>query len=229
MMAKAFSEIFESFTSIMDLLRDPQFQEMLENYERAKRTFLVGYEIRDDVHSQILFEAGGKYGLKPEDYLVAFADFVKQKEKEIEAISILLNRPKSWNTKALNELKMTLKENFFGEEDLRKAHKVVYHKELVDIISMVKHAAKETEPLLSPSERVDQAIRIVTSGKQLNLEQNQWIEYIREHLKQNMTLGEEDLRELPVFTDRGGFSKFKKVFAENYQNIINEINTAIAA
>jgi len=229
MMAKAFPEIFESFTSIMDLLRDPQFQDMLENYERAKRTFLVGYEIRDDVHSEILFEAGGKYGLKPEDYLVAFAEFVKQKEKEIEAISILLNRPGSWNTKALNELRKTLRENYFGEEDLRKAHRVVYHKEVVDIISMVKHAVKETEPLLSPSERVDQAIRIVTQGKHLNHEQNQWIEYIKEHLKQNMTLGEDDLRELPIFTDRGGLSKFKKVFAGNYQELILEINSSIAA
>jgi type I restriction enzyme R subunit len=228
-MAKSLAEIFDSFSSVIELLRDPRFQDLLENYERAKKTFLVGYEIEDDVHSEILFEAGGKYGLKPEDYLVAFADFVKQKEKEIEAISILLNRPKSWNTKVLNELRKTLRENNFGEEELRKAHKVVYHKEVVDIISMIKHAVKETEPLLSPAERVDQAIRMVTRGKQLNQEQNQWIGYIKEHLKQNMTLGEDDLQELPVFTDRGGLSKFKKVFPGNYQEMIHEINGAVAA
>ncbi len=228
-MAKALAEIFESFTSIMDLLRDPQFQHLLENYERAKRTFLVGYEVQDDVHSEIMFEAGGKFGLKPEDYLTAFAEFVKQKEKEIEAISILLNKPAGWNTKALNELKKALKENSFGEEDLRKAHKVVYHKEIVDIISMVKHAAKETEPLLSPSERVNQAIQKVTYGKQLNSEQQQWMEYIKEHLKQNMTLGVDDLKELPVFADRGGLTRFRNVFPGNYKEIINEINTAIAA
>ena len=228
-MAKSLPEIFESFTSTMELLRNPQFQEMLENYERAKRAFYVGYEVEDDVTSEILFEAGGKYGLKPLDYLVAFAEFVKKNEIEIEAIAILLNRPKSWNTQALNELKKALKENSFAEEQLRKAHKVVYHKEIVDIISMVKHAAKETEPLLSPEERVNLAIRKVTDGLNLTVEQQQWIEYIKEHLKLNMTLDENDLKESPVFTDRGGFKVFKEVFTANYENIIHEINTAIAA
>jgi type I restriction enzyme, R subunit len=228
-MAKSLPEIFESFTSVMELLRDPQFQDMLENYERAKKVFLVGYEVVDEIHSDILFYTKIKSGLKPDDYLTAFADFIKQKENEIEAISILLNKPKDWNTKALNELKTALKENDFEETKLLLAHKVVYHKDIVDIISMVKHAAKETEPLLSPEERVNQAILKVTNGKKLNIEQGKWMEYIKEHLKQNMTIGEEDFKELPVFTDRGGFTRFKRVFPDNYKKIISEINSAIAA
>jgi type I restriction enzyme R subunit len=228
-MAKALADIFDSFTSVMELLRNPQFQYLLENYERSKRTFIIGYEVEDIVHSATIFEAAGKIGLRPEDYLVAFSEFIKHNEEEIEAISILLNKPASWNTKALNELKKTLKENSFSEEDLQKAHKVIYHKEVVDIISMVKHAAKETELLLSPSERVNQAIQKVTYGKQLNSEQQQWMEYIKEHLKQNMTIDENDLKVIPVFADRGGFTRFRKVFPVNYKEIINEINTAIAA
>jgi type I restriction enzyme R subunit len=228
-MAKSLPEIFESFTSVMELLRDPQFQDLLENYERAKKVFLVGYDVVDEVHSDILFYTKTKSGLKPDDYLIAFADFIRQKENEIEAISILLNRPKNWNTKALNELKTALKENDFEETKLLLAHKVVYHKDIVDIISMVKHAAKETEPLLSPEERVNKAIIKVTRGIKLNPEQEKWMGYIKEHLKQNMTLGEEDFKELPVFTDRGGLTRFKKVFPGSYSKIIAEINTAIAA
>jgi type I restriction enzyme R subunit len=212
----------------MDLLRNEKFQDMLENYERAKKVFLVGYEVQDNVSSEILFDNGGNI-LKPEDYLLAFSKFIKQNETEIDAIAILLNKPKNWNTNVLNTLRKKLKENTFFEDDLQKAHKAVYHKEIVDIISMIKHAAKETEPLLSLEERVTQAIQKVTYGKQLNDEQQKWMEYIKEHLKQNMTLDETDLKELPVFTDRGGFTKFKKVFAHNYKNIINEINIAIAA
>lgn len=212
----------------MELLRDPAFQDLLVNYERAKKVFLVGYEVQDEVKSEILFEANGKYGLKPEDYLVAFAEFVKEKEKEIEAIAILLNKPAHWNTKALNELKAILKANSFDETDLRKAHKVVYHKEVVDIISMVKHAARDTEPLLTPEERVNKAIENITAEKTLQPEQMQWLEYIKEHLKQNMTLDADDLNELPVFADRGGLKKFKKVFPD-YETIINEINMAVAA
>lgn len=228
-MAKPFSEIFESFTSVMDLLRNEQFQKLLVDYERAKKVFLVGYEVQDEVSSMILFEAEGRYGLQPVDYLLAFSEFVKRKENEIAAIAILLNKPKDWNTNALNELRQKLKENNFDEANLRKAHKIVYHKDTVDIISMVKHAAKETEPLLSPEERVNQAILKVIAGKKLNEEQLKWMEYIKEHLKYNMTLDEEDLQELPVFADRGGLNKFKKVFSNNYQNLIQEINSFIAA
>ena len=227
-MAKSLTEIFESFSNVMELLRNERFQYLLENYERAKRTFIIGYEVQDDVCSEILFSHNGSV-LKPEDYLLAFSKFIKQNETEIDAIAILLNKPKNWNTNALNALRMKLKENTFFEDDLQKAHKVVYHKELVDIISMVKHAAVDSEPLLSPEERVNQALQKVISGKQLNEEQQRWMEYIKEHLKQNMTLDKTDLEELPVFADRGGFSKFKKVFRDNYENIINDINSAIAA
>lgn len=227
-MAKELAHIFASFSSVMELLRDEKFQDLLVNYERKKKVFFVGYEVQDDVSSNILFDTGVNL-LKPEDYLLSFSKFVKENETAIEAISILLNRPKNWNTNALNELKKKLKENSFYENDLRQAHKSVYQKEMVDIISMVKHAAKETEPLLSPDERVNQAIEKVTAGKQLNEEQQKWMSYIKEHLKQNMTLDENDLQELPVFTDRGGLKKFKKVFADDHAKIINEINLAIAA
>ncbi len=228
-MAKPFLEIFDSFSNIMELLRDGKFQDLLVNYERAKKVFLVGYEVQDSVGSWTVFEAEDRSGLKPEDYLIAFSQFIKRKEKEIQAIAILLNKPKDWNTKALNELRNKLKESKYDEANLQKAHQIVYHKDVVDIISMVKHAANETEPLLSPEERVVKAILRVTEGKHLNDEQQKWMEYIKEHLKQNMTLDEEDLRKLPVFTDRGGLSRFKKVFPAEYQIIIKEINLAIAA
>jgi type I restriction enzyme R subunit len=228
-MAKSLPEIFDSFSSVMELLRNEKFQDLLMNYERAKKVFIIGYEVKDDVSSSILFEAEGRFDLQPADYLLAFSEFVKHNETQIAAIGILLNKPKDWNTNALNELKQKLKENSYDEANLQKAHKIVYHKDTVDIISMVKHAAKETEPLLSPDERVNQAIQKVIAGKDLNIEQLKWMEYIKEHLKQNMTLGEEDLKELPVFTDRGGFTKFKRVFAEEFEELINEINLAVAA
>jgi len=228
-MLKPFNEIFESFSSVMELLRNEKFQDLLINYERAKKVFFVGYEVTDNVSSEILFEADGRYGLKPEDYLIAFSEFIKLKENEIGAITILLNKPREWSTKALTELKQRLKEHNYTEPDLRKAHQIVYHKEAVDIISMVKHAAKETEPLLSIEERVNKAILKITSDTQLNDEQQKWMGYIKEHLKQNMTIDENDFNELPVFTDRGGLKRFKRAFPNEYDRIIHELNFVIAA
>jgi len=227
-MAKPFSDIFQSFSSVMELFRDPKFQHLLVNFERAKRVFLIGYEVRDQVTSELLFAREDSV-LKPVDYLLAFSQFIKQNQTAIEAISVLLNKPKQWNTSVLNDLKKTLKLNTFFEDDLLKAHQYVYHKEMIDIISMIKHAAKETEPLLSPEERVNLAIAKVTAGLTLNVSQQKWMSYISEHLKLNMTLDETDLKEAPIFADRGGFREFKKVFPDNFSTIITEINTAIAA
>jgi type I restriction enzyme R subunit len=228
-MAKPLIEVFNSFSNVMDLLRNERFQYLLEHYERAKKVFIVGYEVRDNVTSEVLFEGDGRAMLKPADYLTAFSEFVKQKEKEIEAIAILLNKPGEWNTKVLTELREKLRHSNYDEANLEKAHKIVYHKDAVDIISMVKHAARETEPLLSPGERVDIAIRKVTFGRHLSDEQQKWMGYIKEHLKKNLTLDENDLKELPVFADRGGLNIFKRVFGGEYETIIKEINKAIAA
>jgi len=228
-MAKSYQEIFANFASVMELLRDEKFQYLLENYERAKKDFIVGYEVRDEVTSEILFEADGKHDLRPEDYLLAFTDFIRQNNEKIAAIGILLNKPRNWNTKALTELKEKLKENDFEEPKLQKAHKIVYQKDLVDIISMIKHAVSPLEPLLSVDERVDNAIKKVLLGKQLTYDQLNWINYIKFHLKQNLTLDENDFKELPVFVDRGGWRKFKKLFPDNYNKLIAEINETIAA
>ena len=45
---------------------------------------------------------------KPEDYLQAFARFVRDNPAQVEAIRILLDRPKDWGTDALNELRAKL-------------------------------------------------------------------------------------------------------------------------
>ena len=167
-MAKSFQEIFESFTNVMELLRNEEFQKLLVDYERAKKVFLIAYDVQDDVSSMILFDSGVRHALQPTDYLLAFSEFVKRNENEIAAICILLNKPIEWNTRTLNELRQILKDHNYEEANLRKAHKIVYQKDAVDIISMVKHADKETEPLLSTEERVNQAIQKVTAGKKLN-------------------------------------------------------------
>ena len=86
---------------------------------------------------------------KPEDYLEAFARFVRENPEQIEAIKILMERPKQWNTGALKELREKLNLNKFPEKELQKAHQLVYNKALADIISMVKHAAREEEPITS--------------------------------------------------------------------------------
>ena len=215
----------ENFTNTMKTLRDKDFQDLLVNYPRAKRQFYIGYEIQDEVTSEKLI-----MGEKPVDYLTAFMKFVKENPEHLLAIKILLEKPKDWNTKALNELRERLTINKFPEKYLQEAHKLVYNKSLADIISMVKHAAKQEEPIYTAEERVTIAFEKVVTNKNFTLEQHHWLGLIKEHLVQNLTFDEEDLTNAPVFVAKGGLSKAKRVFGrEELKKLIEEINYNIAA
>jgi type I restriction enzyme R subunit len=216
------------FTGTMKLLRDKDFQDLLQNYPRAKRAFLIGYETEDDVSSEVMIHAGSDYQ-KPEDYLEAFARFVKENPEQIEAIKILLEKPGEWNTGVLNELRVKLARHKFPEKELQKAHRLVYSKAVADIISMVKHAAREEEPILTAEERVDRAVQKVTAGKSFTGLQLKWMSLIREHLIQNLTIDVADFGSAPIFERHGGLARARKVFKDQLEPLIGEINGAVAA
>ena len=218
----------KDFANTMNLLRNEKFQDLLVNYPRAKRSFFIGYSVQDDVASEVMLRRGKEYQ-KPEDYLVSFARFVQENKTQIEAIQILLEKPKDWKTEALNDLRKKLTTNDFSEKELRKAHKLVYHKDLADIISMVKHSAKEEEPIFTAEERVDNALKKVMSGKSFNEEQRNWLGLIRQHLITNLTIELADFEYAPIFERQGGKGKAEKVFGDKLESLISEINCAIAA
>lgn len=215
----------EDFSGTMKILKDPKFQKLLVDYPRAKRQFLVGYEIQDEVTSEKLI-----MGEKPADYLNMFMKFVKENPEHILAIKILLEKPKDWNTSALNELRERLTINKFPEKYLQEAHKLVYNKSLADIISMVKHAARKEEPIFTAEERVSIAFEKVVAGKPYTYDQLQWLGLIKEHLVQNLSIDENDFKEAPVFEQKGGLAKAKRIFGkEELKKLIEEINYNIAA
>lgn len=215
----------------MTLLRNPAFQDLLLNYPRAPRTFTVAYETQDTVTSQVLIRDGVGNEFKPEDYLEAFARFVKENPEQIEAIRILLNRPQDWNTQALGELrqKLAATRQRFTVENLQKAHALAYNKALADIISMVKHAAREQEPLLTAAERVERAFARLTANQTFTDEQRQWLDRIRAHLVENLSVDREDFDDVPVFAREGGWARADRVFGGKLLELVRKLNREIAA
>lgn len=217
-------QIEQNFTHTLNLLQNQGFQDLLENYPRAKRSFIVAYEQEDTVSSEVMIR-----GQKPEDYLDSFCRFVKENPEQIEAIAILLERPREWKTEALNELREKLGQNQFREQELQRATQLVHNKALADIISIVKRAASAEEPIYTATERVARAMQVVMAGKSFNEEQLKWLGYIQEHLVQNLTIEMDDFEYAPIFERVGGKGKAKKVFPDRLETLIEEINAAIAA
>ncbi len=219
------SKIDEDFVSTIKLLRNSEFQKLLTDYPRKSKSFIIAYETKDEVTSEKLFKVGDGKEVKAEDYIQAFTKFVKNNPNKIEAIKILLNRPSGWNTNALRELKVELNKSpyKFTEERLRKA----YHYELADIISIIKHAAKD-EPLSSAQERVERAVIRFIDDKKLTDEQQRWLELIKEHLILNLALDEKDLETMPIFARAGGLKRADKAFDGKIKEVIKGINEEVA-
>lgn len=82
----------------------------------------------------------------------------------------------------------------------------------VEVISMVKHAAREEEPFLTAAERVDRALRKLAPQpavgdawlKQFSEDQRRWLTRIRAHLIENLSVDREDFDDVPIFVREGG-------------------------
>ncbi len=220
------------FVDAMKLLRDDGFQELLVSYPRPQRTFMKAYEQTDNVSSIYMFRDISGHEYKPEDYLQVFQKFVTENEDHIDAVKILLDRPRSWSPTALTELKTKLTQSRyrFSPDNLQKAHELHYKKALVDLVSMVKHAAHEEAPLLTASERVERAVEKITSGKTFTADQQKWLDRIREHLRENLSIDKEDFELVPVLSDAGGWPVARRIFGEKkLEALIMNLNEAIAA
>lgn len=220
-----------NFAGVMKVLRNPSFQDLLVNYPRPARTFLRAETYEDHVSSVWLVRDGAGRGYKPEDYLDAFEAFIRENPSKVQAIRILLSRPKEWGTEALAELKSKLAAapERFTIDALERAHHVRYDKELVDIISMVKHAARDEEPLLTAEERVGQAFQRLTARATFTPEQQNWLGRIREHLIANLSIDEEDFENIPVLQNAGGWGNANRAFKGKLPNLLKAFNEAIAA
>lgn len=226
-LAKALPEgVASEFKTTMALLRNPSFQDLIENYPRARKSFVVAYETEDAVTSDYVFRTTDGRTLKPEDYLTAFGDFIRANADAVEAIRILHSRPKGWNTAALSELRKVLasRPERFTEDNLRRA----YHAELADIISMVKDAGRRGA-LLTAEQRASRAVTQATAGRSLTEEQQKWLDLIARHLAVNLAIEREDFDDLPIFTRVGSWTTANQVFGGQLEQILLQLNEAVAA
>lgn len=215
----------KDFGETMKLLRDKDFQKLLAEYPRAKRTFWRVADAGDVVTSEQVMRFGKYDGAG--DYLEAFSKYIRTNSDKVEALKILLRRPKDWKPEVLEDLRKTLRQSDFDEQTLRKAHKVAY-KTLADIISMVKHAAQDEE-LLTAEQRVTKALERLRKKHNFSEEQEKWLGLIQAHLVQNLSIGPEDFDLLPAFQRVGGLGRAQQIFRTDFIPLLAQINTAIAA
>ena len=177
-------------------------------------------------HEDELLEHTRGYGngSKPEDYLDAFAAYVKTKMDEIAALNIVCTRPKELTRDSLKSLRLTLDREGFTTQQLNTAISQMTNQEITaDIISLIRRYAIGSA-LISHEARIKRAIDKLKKAHNFSKQELNWIarmeKYLMEESVLNVTVFDEDGR----FRSQGGFNKINKVFGDKLENIVFEQN-----
>ena len=163
-------------------------------------------------------------GSRPEDYLDAFADYVKTHINEIAALNIVCTRPKELTRSSLKDLRLTLDREGFTTQQLNTAISELTNEEMAaDIISLIRRYAIGST-LISHEARIRRAVDKLKKAHKFTAIEQKWIgrmeKYLMEESVLNISVFDEDTR----FRSEGGFKKIDRIFQNKLENIVLELN-----
>ena len=163
-------------------------------------------------------------GSRPEDYLDAFADYVKTNLNEIAALNIVCTRPKELTRESLKDLRLTLDREGFTTQQLNTAISELTNEEMAaDIISLIRRYAIGST-LISHEARIRRAVDKLKKAHKFTAIEQKWIgrmeKYLMEESVLNVGVFDEDTR----FKSEGGFKKIDRIFQNKLESIVLELN-----
>lgn len=161
---------------------------------------------------------------KPEDYLDAFSEYVKAHMNEIVALSIVCTRPKDLTRDALKALRLTLDREGFTTQQLNTAISELTNEEIAaDIISLIRRYAIGSA-LISHEARIRRAVDKLKKAHHFSKQEMSWIGRMEKYLMEESVLNVQVFDEDSRFKSNGGFEKINKIFQNQLENIVIELN-----
>lgn len=175
----------------------------------------------------ILKEVSRGYGKgqKPEDYLESFASYLRANRNKIAALDIVCTRPADLTLADLRSLSKTLDSNGYNSMQLNTAVAQVTKEDCAaDIISLVRRYAIGS-PLVSHEERIHNAVKKLCKAHDFTAGENKWIERIETYLINESVFNVQTFDEYLAWRNKGGFNKVNKIFNNQLNSIVRELNT----
>ena len=202
------------------LAHKPLF-EMLEKLGNTERRPVV---ISNQEDALLEHSRGYGSGSRPEDYLDAFADYVKTNRNEIAALNIVCTRPKELTRESLKSLCLALDREGFTTQQLNTAVSQMTNEEMTaDIISLIRRYAIGAS-LISHEAKIRQAVDKLKKAHQFSKQELNWIARMEKYLMEESVLHVAVFDEDGRFKAQGGFSKINKAFGNKLENIVMELN-----
>lgn len=204
------------------LLMEASLLEMLDDKHRHGGYTKV---ISDKQDKFLIRERGfGKNEQRPEDYIEAFEDFVKNNVNEIAALNIICTRPKELTRETLKSLRMALAQNGFTTQQLNTAVSEVTSEEITaDIISLVRRYAIGS-PLVSHQARIRRAVDKLKKAHNFSRVELNWLNRIESYLLNESVMNVKVFDEDERFKTNGGYKRLNQIFRNNLEGIITELN-----
>lgn len=204
------------------LLMEASLLEMLDDKHRHGGYTKV---ISDKQDKFLIRERGfGKNEQRPEDYIEAFEDFVKNNVNEIAALNIICTRPKELTRETLKSLRMALAQNGFTTQQLNTAVSEITSEEITaDIISFVRRYAIGS-PLVSHQARIRRAIDKLKKAHNFSRVELNWLNRIENYLLNESVMNVKVFDEDERFKTNGGYKRLNQIFSNNLEGIITELN-----
>lgn len=181
--------------------------------------------ISDKQDKFLIRERGfGKNEQRPEDYIEAFEDFVKNNVNEIAALNIICTRPKELTRETLKSLRMALAQNGFTTQQLNTAVSEITSEEITaDIISLVRRYAIGS-PLVSHQARIRRAVDKLKKAHNFSRVELNWLSRIESYLLNESVMNVKVFDEDERFKTNGGYKRLNQIFRNNLEGIITELN-----
>lgn len=181
--------------------------------------------ISDKQDKFLIRERGfGKNEQRPEDYIEAFEDFVKNNVNEIAALNIICTRPKELTRETLKSLRMALAQNGFTTQQLNTAVSEITSEEITaDIISLVRRYAIGS-PLVSHQARIRRAVDKLKKAHNFSRVELNWLSRIESYLLNESVMNVKVFDEDERFKTNGGYKRLNQIFSNNLEGIITELN-----
>ncbi len=179
--------------------------------------------ISEHLDKYVATDRGYGKGVKPEDYLGSFKQFILENQNSITALQIICTRPKDLTRKALKELLLELDAQGYTVPKLKTAWKESKNQEVAaDIIAYIRTLALG-DSLISQEERIKKAMQQVKAVKNWSKVQLNWLERIEKQLLKESIL-EKEAFDLEPFKADGGYPRLNKIFENDLDNVIETIN-----
>ena len=163
-------------------------------------------------------------GNRPEDYLNAFSEYVQSNMNKIAALQIVCTRPKDLTRESLKGLRLALDREGFTVQQLNTAVSELTNEEIAaDIISLIRRYAIGSE-LISHEARIRRAVDKLKRSHPFTKQELSWLSRMEKYLMEESVLNVSVFDEDGRFKAQGGFAKINKVFGNQLESVILELN-----